>query len=154
MSLIPRDLFRQDDFFAPFFGGFPFEAGALMAPQSQGAGQQLATRSMPVDVVERDTSFEVKADIPGVSKEDIHVSVDHDVLRINVENKAEKEEEKEEQGRKYHRYERSYNFVGRALRMPDNANLDEVKAKYENGVLSLEVPKKEKDAGAKRITVG
>ena len=46
----------------------------------------------------------MKADIPGVSKEDIHVSVDRDMLRINVESKAEKEEEKEEQGRKYHRW--------------------------------------------------
>ncbi len=50
MSLIPRDLFRQDDFFAPFFSGWPFDTGALMAPT--GTTQQVATRSMPVDVVE------------------------------------------------------------------------------------------------------
>lgn len=153
MSLIPRDLFRSDDFFAPFFSGFPFEQGALM-PSGAGTSQQLTTRSMPVDVVEKENAFEVKADIPGVSKEDIQVSVDRDVLRINVEKQAEKEEEKEEAGRKFHRYERNYNFVGRALRMPDNANLEQVKAKYENGVLVLDVPKKEKGAETKRITVG
>jgi hypothetical protein len=50
MSLIPRDLFRQEDFFAPFFGGWPFETGALTP--TTGATQQVASRSMPVDVME------------------------------------------------------------------------------------------------------
>ena len=62
----------------------------------------------------------MKADIPGVSKDDIHVSVDRDVLRINVENKAEKEEEKEEQGRKYHRWVAGVTQrLGCAGRLPD-----------------------------------
>ena len=63
-------------------------------------------------------------------------AVDKDVLRINVEKTEEKEEEDKE--RKFHRWERSSQFVGRALRMPENANLEGVTARYVNGVLMLE----------------
>jgi HSP20 family protein len=150
----PRGGGLMDDFFSPFFApGFP-DFGRAMQPFEAGQ-QQLATRGMLVDVVEKDDAFEVKADIPGVKKEDIKVTVDKDVLRINVETSEEKKEDKEEGGRKWHRYERSSQFVGRALRMPENANMDGVKASYENGVLKLDVPKREpKKEEAKRITVG
>ena len=148
------------DFFSPFFGttgGFPDLTSELtrsLQPFTQ-AGGLTTSRGVPVDVVERDQAFEVKADLPGVDKKDIRVTVDGDVLRINVEKSEERKEEKEEQGRKIHRYERSSQFVGRALRMPENANLDGVKARYENGVLVLDVPKKEqKKEEAKRITIG
>ncbi|KAL4433243.1 hypothetical protein ABPG77_003291 [Micractinium sp. CCAP 211/92] len=149
-----------DDFFSPFFGplGFPDvtrDFSRALAP-SEGSQQQLAlaTRGMPVDVVEKEDAFEVKADIPGVKKEDIKVTVDKDVLRINVETSQEQKEEKEEEGRKWHRYERSSQFVGRALRMPEGANMDAIRARYDNGVLTLDVPKKEtKKEEAKRITV-
>jgi HSP20 family protein len=124
-----------------------------LAPLAESS--QLATRGMPIDVKERDDGFEVKADIPGVTKEDIQVTVDKDVLRINVQQAQEKKEDKEEQGVKFHRYERSSQFVGRALRMPDNANLEQVRARYENGVLVLDVPKREqKKEESKRITIG
>ncbi|KAL4448368.1 hypothetical protein ABPG75_005587 [Micractinium tetrahymenae] len=156
-----------DDFFSPFFGpmGFPDvtrEFGRALAPL-EGSQQQmaLATRGMPVDVVEKEDAFEVKADIPGVKKEDIKVTVDKDVLRINVETSQEQKEEKEEEGRKWHRYERSSQFVGRALRMPEGADMDAIRARYDNGVLVLDgeqrqagVPKKEaKKEEAKRIAV-
>ncbi|PRW45098.1 ammonium transporter [Chlorella sorokiniana] len=153
----PRGGFPADDFFAPFFTGFPDMSRELtraLAPL-EGQSTQLATRGVPIDVVEKDNAFEVKADLPGVKKEDIKVTVDKDVLRINVERSEEKKEDKEEEGLKWHRYERSSQFVGRALRMPEHANLDGVKARYENGVLCLDVPKKEQaKEETKRITVG
>jgi HSP20 family molecular chaperone IbpA len=149
----------------------------------------------PAAQVEKDNAFEVKADIPGVKKENIKVTgawggwmgkcrgaggaaqlaaqeagglsrmqprtqqpaqrpapsspahpppaphppaVDKDVLRINVEQAEEKKDEGEEGGRKWHRYERSSQFVGRALRMPEAANLEGIKARYDNGVLVLD----------------
>ncbi|KAI7837974.1 hypothetical protein COHA_008277 [Chlorella ohadii] len=150
--------FATDDFFAPFFTGFPDmsrEFTRALAPLEGQAGTQLATRGVPIDVVEKDNAFEVKADLPGVKKEDIKVTVDKDVLRINVERSEEKKEEQEGQGLKWHRYERSSQFVGRALRMPENANLDGIRARYENGVLMLDVPKKEQaKEETKRITIG
>lgn len=113
-------------------------------------------RPMPLDVSESETTFDIKADIPGVKKEDIHVSVDDktNTLTIKVDSKQEKEEDKEEGGTKWHRIERQSTFIQRALRMPDYANLDEINAKYDNGVLQLQVPKKEEaQKEAKRIDI-
>ena len=79
MSLMPftRDIFSPSE---EFFGLRPFELGF--------SGKELGTmRSMPLDVVEKDKIFEVKADIPGVKKEDIHVEVDDNVLSIKVDTK-------------------------------------------------------------------
>lgn len=118
-------------------------------------GRELAMpRSMPLDVVEREDHFECKADIPGVDKNDIQVSVDNNVLSIKVDKKEEKKEEKEEGGVKWHRYERSQTFNQRALRMPPTADLDNVSAHYENGVLQLKVPKKQlEEPEKKRINI-
>lgn len=155
MALVPRSF--EQDFLSPFFSGdnmWPLASPLFNQPLL--GGSELTTRQMPLDLKETDTSFELKADIPGVSKDNIKVTVDNDVLRINVEKEDEKKEEKEEGGAKWHRYERSSQFVGRALRMPENADLDKVKASYKNGVLVLDISKKKagKEEGAKRITVG
>ena len=138
-----------DDFFSPFFNT------QLMLPTFP-TETALATRSgarhMAVDVKELDNAWEVKADLPGVNKEDIDVSVDGDVLRINVHHKEQKEEEKDEGGVKWHRVERSSMFSGRALRMPDTADLGSIKASYTDGVLKLDVPKHKKEE-PKKITI-
>jgi len=145
MSLMPftRDIFSPSE---EFFGLRPFELGF--------SGKELGTmRSMPLDVVEKDKIFEVKADIPGVKKEDIHVEVDDNVLSIKVDTKEEKKEDKEEQGVKWHRYERSSSFVQRSLRMPENADLVNIGAKYDHGVLTLNVPKKAEQKKSSRVVV-
>lgn len=99
-------------------------------------------------------SVQVKADVPGVSKEDIHISVEGNVLTLKVQSGGEKKEDKEEEGVKWHRVERHSSFVQRSLRMPANAELDNVHAKYDNGVLFLEVPKKTNGSkDTKRIPV-
>lgn len=141
----PRDLFSMPDPFGP-----------LLAPPDVWAGPPAVSRIIPratlVDVKETDNEFIVSADIPGVKREDIKVSVDNDVLNLKVDSKSEKEEDREEQGTKWHRTERHSVFMQRSLRMPENANMDEIKAKYENGVLSLTVPKREIDGGkAKKL---
>ena len=77
---------------------------------------------------------------------------------LQVEKSEEKKEEgpKEgEEGPKWHRYERSQHFVQRTVRLPETCDTDNIKARYENGVLKLDVPKKPEHAkaGAKRINV-
>lgn len=154
MSLtIPRSLLGDDaDFFAPFFRTPAL--GSDMGSALTASTGQLAARSIAVDVSEKDNSFEIHADIPGVSKDDIKVNVDHDVLRISVEKAEEKAEDKEEEGRRWHRMERSSYYSGRALRMPSRADLDNVKASYQDGVLRLEVPKKtEEQMGIKQVAI-
>lgn len=102
-----------------------------------------------MDVSESDSSYAVKADLPGVEKDNIHVTVDNNVLRINVE----KKEEKKTEGTRWHRYERSSHFLARAIRLPETADMDNMKAKYDNGVLSFEIPKREEAKKSKKITI-
>lgn len=145
MSLMPfsRDIFSPAE---EFFGIRPFELGF--------SGKELGTlRAMPLDVVEKDSAFEVKADIPGVGKDDIHVEVDDNMLTIKVDKSEEQKEDKEEDGVKWHRFERSSSFVQRSLRMPENAALDSIKAKYDKGVLTLSVPKKQEEKKTNRVMI-
>jgi len=141
-----RDQLSPDEFFGPLFR--PLESTPTFRDLT-------LPRAMPLDVSETDKSFSVIADIPGVKKEDISVSVDNNVLTVKVDSKGEKSEEREESGAKYHRLERHQRFMSRSLRMPENAVLDDIKAKYDNGVLSLNMPKKEtdKEKAAKRIEI-
>jgi HSP20 family protein len=141
-----RDLLTPDEFFGPLFR--PMESTPTFRDLT-------LPRAMPLDVSETAKSFEVKADIPGVKKEEISVSVDNNILTVKVDSKGEKSEEREEQGVKYHRVERHQQFMSRSLRMPENAALDNIKAKYDNGVLNLSMPKKEidKEKAAKMIEI-
>eukprot|EP00884_Botryococcus_braunii_P020295 jgi/Botrbrau1/694/Bobra.160_2s0017.1 len=130
--------------FEPFRDDFFSDAMRSLATASVGAlsGEQATYgRGILMDIKETDDLFDVKADIPGVPKDAIKVQVDHNVLSISVQKKDEKQEEKEEQGVRYHRSERSSVFTRRAIRMPDTADLKNIKAKFENGTLHLEVPK-------------
>lgn len=122
----------------PFLGGW---GGQL----TRAGGRDVGTdnlRTMPLDVIEKPDKFEIRADVPGVDKNDLKLSVDGDVLTIAVDKREEKEDDKEEGGVKVHRRERSTRFIRRQLRLPDNADLGKVNAKYDGGVLRVEVPKK------------
>jgi HSP20 family protein len=142
MSLIP---FFEDDLFTSVLRGFPSMSGALAQTGGDSASW---TRGMPVDIKETDKEFQLKADVPGMQKEDIKVNVNADVLTISVEKTAGKEETKEEKGVKYHRQERSSTFASRSIRMPETADLGKIGARYQDGVLLLSVPK-QADTAAK-----
>ncbi|KAL6783751.1 hypothetical protein ACKKBG_A05660 [Auxenochlorella protothecoides x Auxenochlorella symbiontica] len=143
MSLIPfaLDPFFGDDFFHPLRS-----SRALTT-----SGPQLA-RGVAIDVSEDKSKFLIKADIPGVNKEDIKVTTEGDTLSLSVEKTEEKKEEDPET--KFHRFERSTSFVSRSVRLPKNADLAAIKANYKDGVLSLEVPKHdEKEIAPRRIAI-
>lgn len=110
-------------------------------------------RDMHLDVMEFENTFEIRADLPGMNKNDIQVHVDNDVVTVSVEKEDKRDEDKEEQGVRYHRMERSSQFVRRTVRMPETANLDQIKAKYDNGVLQLNIPKKEEERPWQRINI-
>jgi HSP20 family molecular chaperone IbpA len=101
-------------------------------------------RPIALDVKEKEQGFEILADVPGVDKRDIKLQVEGDVLNISVEKDAGNEETKEQDGVKWHRVERAHTYYRRSLRMPDAADMSKIKAKYENGVLCLDIPKAEK----------
>lgn len=113
-------------------------------------GTQMPALKMRVDVTESDNAYKVKADIPGVKKEDISVRIDGNVVQIDAEAKREKEEKGE--GDKVLRSERYYGAVSRSFSLADDVDEDKVEAKYADGVLSLTLPKKAAPA-SKKIAV-
>jgi HSP20 family protein len=101
-----------------------------------------------VDVYEQDDEVVVKAEIPGMSKEDIEVNLSDSVLTLKGEKK--KEEEIKERG--YYRCERSFGAFSRTIRLPSEVKTDQAKATFKDGVLEVRLPKTE-EAKRKAITV-
>jgi len=93
-----------------------------------------------VDIVEDDKEYLIKVELPEVNKDDVKVTVEGDTLTISGERKAEKEEK----GRKFHRVERYYGRFERSFTIPDDADADNVKAEFKDGVLRVHLPKSEK----------
>lgn len=110
---------------------------------SRDVGATRAGREMRLDVAELDTTFKVKADIPGMNKADIKVHVDADKVIVSVEKVSNMIEDTDEQGVRYYRVERSSQYVRRTVRMPASADLDHMKARYEDGLLLLSMPKRQ-----------
>ena len=104
---------------------------------------------MKMDVTKTDDSYSVKADIPGVKKGDIQVSVDGNEVTISGEVRKETEEKK---GEEVIRSERYYGKVARSFTLPHDVDEAKVVAKYDDGVLRLTLPMKAK-ATSKKITV-
>lgn len=137
-SLISRgSLF--DDFFKDLSPGFfvkPLHGDAL--PQS-----------IKVDVKENDGAYTVQAEIPGVSKEDIHVEIEGNVVTLRAE---VKQQDKQTSDEKVLRTERYYGAVSRSFQLPQDVDNAAAKAKYDNGLLTLTLPKKSNPAG-KRLVI-
>jgi HSP20 family protein len=114
----------------------------------KGAEMDVAPR-IKLDVSEQDGSYGVKAEIPGVRKEDIEVRVDGNMVTIGAEVKREKEDK---DGGRVLRRERQQGYASRSFTLALPVDEAKVVAKYEDGVLSLTLPKKAA-ATQKRITV-
>ena len=96
-----------------------------------------------VDIREREDSFIIEAEIPGMDKNDIKVSIQDDVITISGEKKREERVE----GYEEIRIERSCGKFSRSFRLGVPVEADKVKARYKNGVLTITVPKSEKVRG-------
>ena len=106
--------------------------------------------SFKVDVSEDEKAIYIDADMPGMNKEDVKISMDEDVLTISAERTHEEEEKKKD----YHRVERSYGSMSRSFSLGENVDLDNVDATYDNGELRVVVLKKEPtEKKAKEIKV-
>ncbi len=92
------------------------------------------------DISETDTAYLIKAEIPGVNKEDVKVTIENGMLTIQGERKMEKEEK----DKKFHRIERSYGSFMRSFRVPDDADESAVKAEFKDGVLNVTLTKSAK----------
>lgn len=92
-----------------------------------------------VDISETETGFEVRAEIPGVSESDVHISVTNNLLTIM----GEKRQEQETDDKNYHRVERRYGNFQRTFTLPRNVETTAIKAEFRAGVLTLAIPKTE-----------
>lgn len=105
--------------------------------------------SIKVDVSKADDSYTVKAEMPGVNKEDIHVSIDGNMITISGEVKKESEQKK---GEEVLRSERYYGRVSRSFTLPQDIDESKSKASYNNGVLQLTLATKA-TAGSRKLVV-
>jgi HSP20 family protein len=103
---------------------------------------------MRVDITEDDDAYYIDAEIPGVDKDDIEVSVDGNRVAINAEAKREKEKKNE----KELIVERSWGRAYRAFALPSDIGGNRTEARYDKGVLTLTLPKRA-NGNARRITV-
>jgi HSP20 family protein len=131
------DLHREfDDFFNDFFGSGWLtprtDADSLFAPA--------------FDISETDEDLLVKADLPGIDPTDVSVNLSGNVLTV----KGERNREREEKSESVHRIERSFGSFSRSLTLPFDVDEENVKATYEKGVLTLQLPRAE---SAKKKTI-
>lgn len=129
-NLVRRDPFAMDDVFDDLLKGF------FVRPVHFEGQPQIQIKT---DIKEDDKTYTVHAEIPGVKKEDIQVSIDGNLLSISAEVKKEKEEK---QGEKVLRSERYYGKVSRSFTLGQDVDDSAAQAKYADGVLELTLPKK------------
>jgi HSP20 family protein len=125
-----------DDFFKDVAPGFyvrPLHGDSLPSPSQ-----------IKIDVKETPSAYTVVAEVPGVAKEDIHVTVEGSVVTLRAE---VKQQDSQTQDQKVLRTERYYGAVARSFQLATDIDNEKSKAKYENGVLTLTLPKKLSLAG-------
>ena len=93
-----------------------------------------------VDIIEDEKAYVIKAELPEMKKQDVHVQLEGGGLTITGERKSEKEEKT----RKYHRLERAYGVFARSFELPENIDANKISASYKEGVLTVAVAKSER----------
>jgi HSP20 family protein len=120
------------------------------APAPGNGGGGALRRWVPaMDLVETDDHFVLRADLPGLSEEDVSIELEDNVLTVSGERKAEREEKKEG----YYRVERSFGQFRRSLTLPDGVDAEGVAATFDKGVLEVRIPKPSENK-AHRVQIG
>ena len=134
MTLVKRDVG-----YAPtipnFFDDF-FTRDLFSWPSSSSTGTSIPK----VNIYETDSAFHVEMAAPGMSKEDFNVELDNNMLTISSQKEMENVVDKD---RNYQRKEYSFQSFTRSFHLPDSAEAEKINAKYADGILSLQIPKKE-----------
>jgi HSP20 family protein len=126
----PLNDFRtlQSRFFEPFFGRFNFLDDSMTS----------GTWAPPVDVAEENGKIMVKVEVPGMEEKDLKINFEDGLLTVSGERQFERKDD-----RNYHRIERSYGSFVRQFSLPRSVDANAITASYRNGVLEIEIPKKE-----------
>jgi HSP20 family protein len=144
MALVRWDPSREVDslqsevnrLFDTFFGGRPGNAGLR--------------RWVPaMDVVETDDQLVLRADLPGLDKDDVNIEVKDGVLTVS----GEREAEHEERADGFHRVERAFGRFSRSMSLPDHVDAERISADFDKGVLEVRIPKPE-ERKPHRVAIG
>lgn len=113
-------------------------------------GQTTMRRWMPaMDLIETDDHFVLRADLPGLTENDVNIEVEDNVLTVSGERKAEQEINKDG----YHRIERAFGSFRRSLELPEGVDAEAVTASFDRGVLEVLIPKPE-ERKPRKIQIG
>lgn len=139
---------------SPFKSLSRFEQGAPFDDFFHGLGlrqrwPELAAPDVRIDVSEHDGAYRVKAEVPGVEKNDIDVSISGNQVAISAEVKRESKQKDDERDICTERY---YGQVYRSFSLPEEVDSEKASAHYDSGVLTLELPKKS-DGNARKLTI-
>ena len=136
MALVQWNPFREmDDLLSRFQrGGVPTRTRS-----------ELESWAPVVDIVESEKEYTVKAELPGVNKDDVRISLENGILTLSGERKSEHEEK----DKKTHRIERSYGSYARSFVLPDDVQEEKITAESKDGVLSIHLPR----SGTKKTAV-
>jgi HSP20 family protein len=132
-SLAPKSFFT--DFFSDvdrFFENDLFRMPAQI-------GRQMMRNMPATNIRESERDFTIELAAPGMSKDDFNIDIDEGMLTIS----SQKEEDTTRQEENFTRREYNYSSFSRSFRLPESVNADEIKARYEEGVLKINVPKRE-----------
>lgn len=132
-NIVRRDPYAIDDVLDDLFKGF------FVRPVRY-SGEMPDMRMIKMDVKESEKEYAIHAELPGVNKEDIHVTIDGNTVSINAEVKKTSEQK---EGDKVLRSERYYGKVYRSFSLDHDVDEGGAKAKFDKGVLELTLPKKE-----------
>jgi HSP20 family protein len=134
-SLTPRDFFSASPF--ELIRRFTDDMDRLFeGVGSRWRGSSSMMWSPPIEISEKDGQLTVRAELPGITKEDVKVELSPEGLTISGERKQEEEERQGD----FYRSERSYGAFTRTIPLPEDAQIDNAKATFENGVLTVSIP--------------
>lgn len=138
---------RMQEDFDRMFSGFGFGRGLPALPEAFGRADWIPA----VDVFQRGNELVIRADVPGMSREDLSVEIGENALTISGERKSDREEEREG----VFRSERSYGSFCRVIALPEGAVADNAKANFKDGVLEVVVPTPPQEVQrGRRIEIG
>ena len=115
-------------------------AGKTVSRRDGDESMAVADWAPIVNVVETDSEFLIEAELPGIEKKDLRISVEKGMLTIS----GHRMHEQEEKGKRYHRVERAYGNFLRSFRLPDSVDDQRLGAEFKNGILTIHLPKSEK----------
>ena len=164
--------------FSEFFSGSPLLGQRSQLTGGGGSGGIGGSQTLPVDLIETQENYQVLAELPGVQPQEVDVTINGDTLTLRAYKQAQwqsgqqgqqgqqegssgsRQQQQQagqqggQQGQQIHRVERAYGEIRRSFQLPPNCDRDRIQAQYNNGLLTLTIPKsQEAQKAQKRIEV-